>query len=133
MKEANGNKILIDTNIIIYILLWNEEYINKIINKEIYFSFVSKLEVLWYNFENSDDEIKAKEFFEIYNQLNLNNDLESLIILIKKKYKIKLPDSIILSTAIYNNLDLLTNDKDLIKIYNKVLVNEEIINKVKLP
>lgn len=39
-----------------------------------------------------------------------------LIIVIKKKYKLKLPDAIIASTAIIHDTILITEDKDFSKI-----------------
>lgn len=132
MSEMNGNKIFLDTNIVIYILLWNKEYINKIFDKEIYVSFISKLEVLAYNFDSIDDELKAIDFFTNTFKIDLNENIENLVILLKKKYKIKLPDCIILATSIFYNIDLLTNDENLLKIYNSVLSDKEILLKFKI-
>lgn len=132
MQETNGNKILIDTNIIIYVLLWNEDYTKKLIDKEIFYSVVSKLEVLWFSFDNDEDEKKALEFFTQANQLNIDKNIEDLVINFKKRYKIKLPDCIILATAIFNNIKLLTNDLNLLKIYNRVLSDVEILQQAKI-
>ena len=43
--------------------------------------------------------------------INLNEEIKSLTIELKRKYKLKLPDSIIAATAYYLNLPLITADK----------------------
>ncbi len=117
----NGNKILLDTNIIIYILSWNEEYINKFSTFSIFTSFISELEVLSYNFTSIEDENNAKYFFENVEVLQINQDIKNIVISIRKSYKIKLPDCIIIATAIFHNLEFESNDLKLLEIYRKFL------------
>lgn len=123
----NGNRIFIDTNIIIYILSWNKNYIDKVLDKEIFVSFISELEVLSYVFNSKQDEDMAKEFFEEIHIIDMNENIKNVVITIKKKYKIKLPDCIILATCLLNSLDLLTNDTDLLTIYNTILSDKDIL------
>jgi predicted nucleic acid-binding protein len=59
-------------------------------------------------------------------QLNFDYRIKTKAIEMKQKYKIKLPDAIIASTAIINNLPLLTADKgfSIIKELNLILIDE---------
>jgi predicted nucleic acid-binding protein len=88
----NGNKVFLDTNIIIYILAGNEEYINKFLDKEIYVSIITELEVLSYKFKSKEDEKIAKSFFENVNIVDISYFVKDLVISIKQENKVKLPD-----------------------------------------
>ena len=117
----NGNKILIDTNIIVYILSGNTDYIKKVSDKEIFVSFISELEVLSYNFETKQDEETAQSFFKEISVIGMNENIKKLVIDLKKKHKIKLPDCIILATSLVTSIDLLTNDTELKNLYNRLV------------
>jgi len=88
----SGNKVFLDTNIIIYILSGNEKYINKFLDKEIYVSIITEIEVLSYKFKSIEDENIAKKFFENVNIVDISCFVKNLIISIKKENKVKLPD-----------------------------------------
>jgi len=117
----NGNKIILDTNIIIYILSWNEDYINKYLDKEIYVSVISELEVLSYNFESKKDEEIARSFFRNVNIIDISYEIKELVISIKKQNKVKLPDSIILATSLFLDIKLETEDIRLKNSYTKII------------
>lgn len=123
----NGNKILLDTNIVVYILSWNPDYIAKISEKEIFVSFITELEVLSYNFETKQDEQTARSFFDEVYIAHMDNSIKNLVIALKRTYKIKLPDCIILATSLAYSIDLVTNDLDLMNIYNRALGDSEIL------
>jgi len=116
----NGNSVFLDTNIIIYILSWNRKYIDLFIWKNIYVSVISELEVLSYNFINEKEEQIAKKFFENVNIIEISYIVKDLVYIIRKKYKIKLPDSIILATSLYLGLNLETEDIKLKNIFLKI-------------
>ena len=116
----NGNSVFLDTNIIIYILSWNRKYIDLFIWKNIYVSVISELEVLSYNFINEKEEQIAKKFFENVNIIEISYIVKDLVYIIRKRYKIKLPDSIILATSLYLGLNLETEDIKLKNIFLKI-------------
>jgi len=84
------------------------------------------LEILWYKFDNNEDEQKAIDFLNETSKLDINEKIEDLVILIKRKYSLKIPDCIILATSLFYNIELLTNDVDLVKIYRSELSDSEI-------
>ncbi len=111
----SGNKLLLDTNIIIYFSKGSINF-EQLINKydTFYTSVISYMEVYGYNFK----EKKEKEFIdELFNNLEIVeiNKLiaDSVIVYMKRKdKKIKIPDAVILATAKYLNADLVTDDWD---------------------
>ena len=76
--------------------------------------------------ENEKKQIeKLLQYFVIY---NISEQIKNKTIEIRKNYNIKLPDSIIVATALVNNLTLITNDKGLFKIKElKILTLQELL------
>ena len=72
----------------------------------------------------SDDEIKKiKQFIEDCFVLPIDNSIKENTIHIRAKYKRKLPDSIIIASAISNDLPLMSADSDFIDIEELNLIH----------
>lgn len=108
-----GNKILLDTNIILYLFEGDKTVYNFLKDKELYCSVITELEITSYKEYTSIERKKAIEFFSICNVENINNSIKEFVIEVRKKAKIKLPDAIILATAMHLELPLFTADKGL--------------------
>ena len=108
-----SGRILIDTNIFIYLTKGDENVIEFIQNKNIFVSFITELELLSFKNINSDEEIIIEEILSQFNILNFDENLKKQIVFLRKKYNLKLPDSIILATAKYYDIPFLTSDKKL--------------------
>ena len=117
----SGNSALLDTNGIIY-LLQKGSSIEHILKKYnwIGVSIISKIEFLSYPNLSEADLLIFNKFLNRVELVELNDNKENniieTIILLRKKYRIKLPDSIIAASAITNNATLVTADKDFQKI-----------------
>ena len=116
----NGNSILIDTNIVLYLLNGNENILNQIQGKEVFISVITEIELLSYS------KITESETSEISNLLSgltiieINEKVKQNTIYLRKKHNTKTPDSIILGTAQHLNIPLFTADKRLKKIETEV-------------
>lgn len=82
--------------------------------------------MLSYNFGSKEEEETARSFFNEVSVIDMHKDVKNVVIALKRKYKIKLPDSIILATALVYSIELLTNDSDLLNFYNRALLDSEI-------
>jgi predicted nucleic acid-binding protein len=65
------------------------------------------------------DEIILKMALSNFKNINICDEIKTQTINIRKKYKLKLPDSIIVATAIVYDATLVTFDKQL--IYSKLV------------
>jgi predicted nucleic acid-binding protein len=123
------NNYLVDTNILIYYLA--DEIpaesllkIEKILSNSFNISVITKIELLGWNKHTNDGFQAAENFIDHANIISLSDEIAELAIEIKRKSNIKLPDSVIASTCIVNNLILTTrNQKDFknlpdLNIYN---------------
>jgi predicted nucleic acid-binding protein len=106
-----GPGFLIDTNIIIdfqtrSVPAKGQDYIAKAIDVKFIISFVSYIEVLGYK----DVSEEMENFVSLAEVIELNKSIIDQTILLRKKYKIKLPDALIAATAIAHNLVLLSHN-----------------------
>jgi len=113
----NGNKFLLDTNAIIALLKGNREVLTSI-EKALWIgiSVVSYIEFLAFpGLSNEDKELFAS-FIKRVHVIDIgisNKQLLDAVINYRIKYGIKLPDSIVVSTAITNEAKLITADKQM--------------------
>ena len=105
-----SGKYLIDTNIFIYLSQGDEEIANIIQDKDIYISFITELELLSFKQITSKEEKIIPEIISQFKILDFNSSLKKIIINLRKKYNLKLPDSIILASAKYLGIPFLTSD-----------------------
>lgn len=112
----NGDRILIDTNTAIYLLNGDQTLARLLDQKSIYISFVSQLELLGFSGISEESEALILEMIDSCVVIDINNSIKREVIQLRRKYSIKLPDSIIAATAIYFDLPLLTADRGFAKI-----------------
>ena len=72
-------------------------------------SIITKIEILGYN-GISEEEAKMVFFLGYADIIPLDDSIVDATILLKKAIKIKTPDAIIASTALVNDLTLITNN-----------------------
>lgn len=121
----NGdNNYIIDTNILIY-YFEGRISLDFIFKKATFIgiSIVSYIEFLGYPKLTKSDISKFDAFIKLITVMELpkfhsHSDFYDLIISIKRNYKIKLPDSLIVAQAISNNCILISNDLQLLNIKN---------------
>lgn len=108
----NGNKVFVDTNIILY-LLGGDLTIAELLNgKQIYISFITQLELLGYS-KTTKKELKIiQEFIDQCVIIDINDEIKEKVIELKRKYRLKLPDGIIIATAMYLDLPLISADQE---------------------
>ena len=112
----NGNSILLDTNIILYLLSGDKVLSNLLFNRKLYVSFVTQLELLGYQGITMEDQNRIEEFLDKCIIIDINNQIKGEVIRLKRIEKIKLPDSIILGTSKYLGIPIITSDKGISKI-----------------
>lgn len=114
----NGDRLLLDTNVIIGFLKGERRiarFLNNRLNKGalLFASQITRMEMLSYHGISKAEETRIKEFLASIQVLLLDPQIETRAIAIRREYNLKLPDAIILATALDNNCVLVTNDLDL--------------------
>lgn len=110
-----------DTNILIYTLEGNE-LILPLLKFNFGISFISEVELLGFNGITIEQETEINSLLKDCFLFEWNSQIKFQTILLRKDYKIKLPDAIIAATAIVNNIPLITADKGFAKVENLELI-----------
>jgi predicted nucleic acid-binding protein len=118
----NGNSIVLDTNIILYLLNGSKEISTILDGLEMYVSVISEIELLGYQGLTIDDKVQIKKFLSDCTIISLNDEVKEISISAKQLAEIKTPDAIVAATAIYINLPLITADKGFEKITDLNLI-----------
>lgn len=108
-----SNKILLDSNIIIYFLKGNLEIIEGIREKEIYISEMTELELLSYHKLTLDELQILKDILSEFKIIDINSQIKKEVLRLRRKYNLKLVDSIILATANFLGIQVYSADKKL--------------------
>ena len=112
----NGNKLFLDTNIILY-LLQGDETVSELLNKkQFYISFITQLELLSFPGLNKKDISIFERLLSECVIIDINSEIKTTTINLRRKFKLKLPDCIIAATSLYLDLPLITANDDFKKI-----------------
>lgn len=112
----NGNKVFVDSNIILYLLGGDKTIAELLDKKQIYLSFITQLELLSFSKNTKKDLKIIQELIDQCVIIDINDEIKDMVIDLKRKYRLKLPDGIIIATAIYLDLPLITADKEFKKV-----------------
>jgi predicted nucleic acid-binding protein len=117
----NGDlSLLLDTNIVIGFLN-GDKIITSFLstpskNQKIFtVSQITRMELLGFPNITLDEEIVIKQFLDQTIILALSDEIADKVIELRKKTRLKLPDAIIVATALMHQLKLITCDEQLIK------------------
>lgn len=107
----NGNRLVLDTNAVLYVLTGDETLADFLFEKELYISIITEMELLAYKHITAKEQAQIVAFIKELKVININNAVKTAAIEVKKASQMKLPDSIIAATAISLQLSLVTSDK----------------------
>ena len=88
----SGDKYLLDTNIILYILSGNETIARHLNQKILYTSVFSEIELLGYKALSLKQEKSIKDFISNFRIISIDEAIKNESIALRKKYSLKLPD-----------------------------------------
>lgn len=116
-----GQRFLIDTNILIYVLANNfpkdRDGLVQALASSYRISIVTKVEMLSYGKLSDSDMEKIRDFVAEALVYFIDESIADKTIEIRKKHGLKLPDAFIAATALQHSLTLVTrNEKDFEKI-----------------
>ena len=112
----SGNRLFLDTNILLYLLQGDETLVEVLDKKQIYISFVTQLELLSFPGLSKKDNKVIDELLKECVIIDINSEIKNLTISYRNNYKLKLPDSIIAASSLYLDIPLISADADFKKI-----------------
>ncbi|MEM9339367.1 MAG: type II toxin-antitoxin system VapC family toxin [Bacteroidota bacterium] len=121
----NGTNLLLDTNIILYLLDGDETLVEILDEKHVYVSFITELELYGFKKLTLIEKQKIDKVLSACTVIDVNAGIKNATIEIRKNYKVKLPDGLIAGTALYFDMPLLSADKGFQNIKSLDLINYE--------
>lgn len=121
----NGNKLFVDTNIILYLLAGDETLAVFLNKKQLYLSSITELELLSFDGLSKEDELVIRDFLSQCKIIPLTNSIKEETISIRRRYKLKLPDSIIIASCLELDLPMITADSDFKRVEELTLIHYE--------
>ncbi len=116
----NGNKALLDSNVIIDASK-NLISVVDIINSYdmLFTSIICYIEVLGFNFKTETEKNAVERIFKSLSVININREIADFTVELRKKSKIKLPDALIMASAEIIEADLITSNISDFKNHSK--------------
>lgn len=103
-------RIAIDTNIAIQAFKNNAKALAIINGKEIILSFITPIELLSYPQLTNEEEILIREFCSNCTVLHNTLEMEEAVIMLRKKFRLKIPDAFIAATALHFRIPFFSSD-----------------------
>lgn len=108
------NRYLLDTNILLY---WLGDRLQNPLPRGYYFtSIISEIELLSYHGLDPQAEQQIRSLLNTIEVVELDQTIKELTISLRKAYRLKLPDAVVVATASSIGAILLTNDLALARI-----------------
>lgn len=104
-------RLLLDTNVIIYSLGGNKHITRLITSKEHFISEITEIELLGFHGLTREDEKIVSEYLQQTFIIGLNSAIKNSAIDLKRVYRLKTVDVIVAASALYFELPLVTADK----------------------
>lgn len=112
----NGNNIVLDTNIILYLLEGDDILVQYLRDKTFYLSLINEIELVGFKGITEDEEIAIGFFLDECLIVEINQGIKDITIKLRRKYALKLPDAIVAATAIFLGVPLISADKHFDKV-----------------
>lgn len=116
----NGANVLLDTNIVLYLLNGSDELEHLLQGANIFVSVITKVELLSHPALDETGEQVIHELLAQTTIMEFAPGIQQATVDLRKRYKLKLPDAIIAATASFLNVRLITADKRFAKLKDEV-------------
>lgn len=103
-------RIIIDTNVLIQGFKNNPKALIILNEKELFLSFITVIELFSYPELVKEEEKLLSDFVSNCTVINNTPELQEIVIAIRKKFRLKIPDAFIAATALQYKLPLFSND-----------------------
>ena len=102
--------ITIDTNVLIQGFKNNSKALAILNEKELFLSFITVIELLSYPELTKEEETLLSDFISNCTVINNSPELQNMVIIIRKKFRLKIPDAFIAATALQYKIPLFSSD-----------------------
>lgn len=122
----SGKEILVDTNIILYLLKGNDTLREMLQGKTVYISFITELELLGFSRISAAEEQLINDLLNDCVIVSLTDRIKDMYKTLRRSHSLKLADAVIAATAIAMDLPLISADKQFALVGELTLVKYEV-------
>jgi len=112
----NGTNLLLDTNIVLYLLAGDKTLATMLDDKDVYVSYITEMELLSYKNLSIAEENRIAAFLADAIVIDMTVPIKQKAIQLRKATGMKLPDSIIAASSLQMDIPLLTADAGFKKV-----------------
>ena len=99
-----GNKLFVDTNILVYLLNGDPEVTQILDGKQLVISVITELELLAVPNISPKEQRMIAQLIDECQVININSGIKKVAIEFRKSRKLKLPDAIVAASSFYSKL-----------------------------
>ena len=118
----NGDRIVADSSALIHLLDGHPGVTSILQDCETFVSFISEIEVLSGKRTTNEVLARTSTLLSACTIIDVNPRIKELVIILRRKYGLKVPDLLVAATAIYMDVPLLTSDKDFKRLKEEVAI-----------
>jgi predicted nucleic acid-binding protein len=116
----DGNRLLVDTNIILYALSGDKALVELIDGQDLYISFITRIELLSFpKIDRAGVEL-IERFLDQVPVIESNPVINADAIELRRTSGLEVPDAIIAASARFLGIRLMTADKDFMKVEKEI-------------
>lgn len=112
----NGDRLLLDTNVVINYLKGNDAAVNFIEERpdaDLYVSVITRMELLSFHGMTDDEEASINGFLNAVTVIPLDSEVEQIAIALRRATRRKMPDAIVAASAVWLEAPLVTAEGQL--------------------
>jgi len=114
----SGAKFLLDTNVVIGFLQGDERVVGsfrrQLAGQALAVSCITRMELLSFPGITADEEALILSFISQLNVMGLSSGIEDRAIALRRQFRFKLPDALIIASAIETGSTLVTGDTEIL-------------------
>lgn len=118
----SGGRVVVDTNIALFLLGGDKSLAAMLNGQDLVISQITRMELLSFPDITKAELARVEVFLDTWPVEEIHSRIEDAAVSIRRKYRLKLPDSIIAATALHLDIPLLSADKQLERLLPEVKV-----------
>jgi len=116
----SGDSVVLDTNIVLYLLKGDDKLEALLQGANVFLSVITKVELLSHPDLDEAGEQMIRELLQNVKLMEFTSTIQERAVLLRRQFKMKLPDAVIAATAAFLNIRLITADKKFARLKDEL-------------